>query len=404
MATPLLDQEECQKVLDVHITNDKRHEKTCAELGKPTSWVTRRLKRALELGLKPRTHSPRDNAKYGFSPEHDLTHRIADGYLLKGASTYYNKDGEVGGQWIKSAIDHERQQEIIREAIAGMVENLPPLDPVEAPSHTLDHLMACYPVGDHHLGQLSWGEEAGDNYDLSISERLLSGAMTSLVKSTPSCTRAVIALLGDFMHYDSFVAVTPTNKNMLDADGRFPKMVRGAIRSIRRMVAEALKHHQEVLLIIEVGNHDLSSAIFLMESMSALYESEPRVTVNRSPRHFHYFDFGKCLVGVHHGHGVKMEALPLLMATDMPELWGKTEHRYWWTGHIHHDKGRRFDTQDFAGCRVESFRVLAPTDAWAENKGYRPARDMKAVILHKDYGEVARHTVNPAMLEHATSA
>ena len=49
-------------------------------------------------------------------------------------------------------------------------------------------------------------------------------------------------------------------------------------------------------------------------------------------------------------------------------------------------------------CRVESFRVLAPNDAWAENKGYRPQRDMKAIILHRDFGEVARHIVNPNML------
>ena len=51
-----------------------------------------------------------------------------------------------------------------------------------------------------------------------------------------------------------------------------------------------------------------------------------------------------------------------------------------------------------AGCRVESFRVLGPNDAWAENKGYRPAQDMKAIVLHREFGEVARHIVNPRML------
>ena len=55
--------------------------------------------------------------------------------------------------------------------------------------------------------------------------------------------------------------------------------------------------------------------------------------------------------------------------------------------------------KDFTGCKVESFRILAPKDAWAAEKGYRAQQDMKAIILHKDYGEVARHIVNPEMLK-----
>jgi hypothetical protein len=188
--------------------------------------------------------------------------------------------------------------------------------------------------------------------------------------------------------------VTPTNRNLLDTDGRYPKMVRVAIRCMRYLVEAARRRHGSVHVIVEIGNHDLSSSIFLMECLANLYENEPRVTIDTSPRHFHYFHFGKNLVGTHHGQSVKMEKLPLIMATDQPELWGSTEHRYLWTGHVHHDQAK-----DIEGCRVESFRVLAPQDAWASNKGYRARRDMKAIVLHREYGEVARHIVNPAMLE-----
>tara|TARA_R110000772_G_scaffold180258_1_gene291507 strand:+ start:250 stop:645 length:396 start_codon:yes stop_codon:yes gene_type:complete len=131
-----------------------------------------------------------------------------------------------------------------------------------------------------------------------------------------------------------------------------------------------------------------------MECLHNIYEKEERVSIDRSPRHFHYFSHGSCLVGVHHGHGTKMANLPLIMAADRPEEWGKATHRYWWTGHIHHDS-----VKDHAGCRVESFRILPPADAWAANKGYRAGRDMKAIVLHSEFGEVARHIVNPAMLE-----
>ena len=332
-------------------------------------------------------------AGQGYSPDHDMTHPVPDGFRLKGTTSLYNMEtGEGKLQWVKTEADKERQAEIFREAVKALASDIPRVRPTKGPDKASDNLMACYPVGDHHLGMLAWDEEAGDNYDLSIGERLLFQATEHLVKVTPSCAQASIVFLGDFMHYDSFEAVTPKGRNQLDVDSRYPKMVRAAIRSMRNLIETALRRHWSVHVIVEIGNHDLSSSIFLMECLFNIYENEPRVTVDTTPMHFHYLEFGKCAVGTHHGHGTKMANLPLIMAADRPEMWGRTEYRYWWTGHVHHDQ-----TKDYNGTKVESFRVLAPADAWASQKGYRSARDMKAIVLHREFGEVARHTVNPDM-------
>jgi hypothetical protein len=170
-------------------------------------------------------------------------------------------------------------------------------------------------------------------------------------------------------------------------------MVRAAVRSARYLVQTALKHHETVHVIVERGNHDPSSSIFLMEAMSNVYEDEPRVTIDTSPAKFHYHRFGSCLVGIHHGDTVKMKDLPLLMAHDRAQDWGETDHRFWWTGHVHHDA-----THEYPGVKCESFRVLAAKDAWHSEQGYRSRRDMKAIVLHRKYGEVARHVFNPDML------
>jgi len=362
----------------------------------PRATFQNRIDAAKRYGLVPGTdpasHEAAD-ARQGYAPDHDMTRTVPDGFHVKGVSTLYNGNGEVSAQWVKSDLDKARQEELFREALVAMGEKLPRVKPIPAPKHASETLMACYPVGDHHLGMLSWGEETGEDYDIAIAESLLAKATDHLINSLPSCEQAVIAVLGDFMHYDSFESVTPTSKNQLDADSRFPKMVRAAIRSLRRMIDQALIHHSHVRVIIEIGNHDISSSIFLMECLANIYDQEPRLTVDTSPRHFHYFRFGKNLVGTHHGHGAKMDKLPLIMATDKADEWGQTQYRYWWTGHVHHDQ-----VKDFEGCRVESFRILAPQDAWAANKGYRSGRDMKAIVLHKEYGEVARHIVNPAMV------
>jgi hypothetical protein len=247
-------------------------------------------------------------------------------------------------------------------------------------------------VGDHHFGMLSWDKETGADYDLAIGDRLLRGAFDYLLAATPPCEQAVVAFLGDFMHYDSFKAVTPTSGNLLDADSRFPKMVRTAMRAMRYAIEVTAARHGQVRVIVEIGNHDLASSIFLMEALANIYENDPRITVDTSPMHYHYLEFGRCLVGTHHGHGTKPDKLPQVMAVDRAEAWGRTKHRYFWTGHVHHDA-----TRDHEGCRVESFRILAPADAWTHQKGYRARRDMKAILLHREHGEVARHTVTPDM-------
>lgn len=318
---------------------------------------------------------------------------VEDGYNVKGRSTLYRPDGEVAMEWVKTTRDQERQDEMLREAVQGMVDTLPRLKPSKGPSNGACDLLACYNVSDHHFGMLSWHEETGEDYDLEIAEGLLIGAFDHLVKAAPPCGQALVTLLGDLLHYDSFVPATPQSGNILDADGRYPKMVRAAVRSTRYLIKAALTRHELVHVIVERGNHDPSSSIFMMEALSNIYENEPRVTIDTSPAKFHYYRFGACLIGIHHGDTVKMKDLPLLMAHDRAQDWGETDHRFWWTGHVHHDA-----THEYPGVKCESFRVLAAKDAWHSEKGYRSKRDMKAIVLHKKYGEVARHTFNPEML------
>lgn len=330
----------------------------------------------------------------GYGPDYDLSHKIPDGYRLKGTSTFYNSKGELVAQWVKTQTDHNRLRQFLEEFAASLAEDLPRAAPEPAPEESLEDLLAVYPIGDHHFGLYAWGEEAGGDYDLDIAEDLLTRSMSSLTSCTPKAGTGLVIALGDLFHYDGLEPVTPASKNLLDSDGRYAKMIRTGVRTIRRSIQLALLNHQKVHVIIEPGNHDPSTSVFLAECLRALYEGEARVEVDTSPRNFHYFRFGKNLLGVHHGHGVKLPNLPLIMATDRPEDWGETLHRFWMTGHIHKDTAA-----DYQGVRVESFRVLPPTDAWAENKGYRGHRRMSSIVFHREHGEVARFYISPEMLK-----
>jgi hypothetical protein len=148
-----------------------------------------------------------------------------------------------------------------------------------------------------------------------------------------------------------------------------------------------------VRVICEIGNHDDHSALVLAIALDMFYSREPRVEIDTSPAAYHYHRFGDCLIGVTHGDGPKLERLPAIMAADRAADWGRTKHRYWYTGHVHHQQ-----TKEFPGCIVESFRTLSPRDAWAARAGYRSGRDMNVDVLHRKHGRVTRHTVGVEQL------
>jgi hypothetical protein len=311
---------------------------------------------------------------------------------IKQIATLYDQQGNVTQQWVTERPKEAERERLWREMASELAATMPRAEPLKTPPTQNSDLCAVYPFGDMHIGMLAWHEETGEDYDLKIAEELVTSAIDHLVKASGPCGSALIVFIGDTGHYDSTIAVTPAHKNQLDADSRYPKMIRALIRSIRYTITTTLLNHERVEVIVEIGNHDPYTAVFLAECLYNLYENEPRVIINRSPSHYHYFEFGANLIGTHHGHGAKMEKLPLIMATDKPEAWGRTKHRAWLTGHIHH---KQFS--DFNGCTVESLRILAAPDAYAHQKGYRPIRNMVSIVLHREDGEVARHTVSPRM-------
>ncbi|WP_235582985.1 oxidoreductase [Pseudomonas aeruginosa] len=277
-------------------------------------------------------------ARKGFSPEHDMTHTVPDGYKVKGVSTYYSKDGKPTGQWVKSTIDEDRQRELFESSCKAAVKDLPVVVPKEARGKHVDHLMTVYPIGDPHFGEYIWGDECGRDWDLSIAERIHCQAMAALVDAAPKTERALIINLGDAAHYDSMIAVTPRSGHHLDADSRYAKMVDVLILAMRQVVESALKKHRYVHVVHVIGNHDETGAVWLSRLFAHLYSKEPRVTVETSPSVFSYYRWGKTLIGMHHGHTAKAHVLPGVMATDRAKWHGTRLVLTCWKGKRHEQK------------------------------------------------------------------
>lgn len=331
----------------------------------------------------------------GWSPEHDMTHLVPDGFRLRGTSSLY-KEGVAAPvlQWVKSSIDHERQRELMQAAIEAMGEDLPRMAFTPAPAACNSDLLNCYVVTDYHLGLLSWHEETGADYDLSIAEQQLVAWFAAAIRMAPDAEIGVFAQLGDYLHWDGLDAVTPASKHLLDADTRFQKLVRVAIRVTRRVVEMLLTKHQRVHVLMAEGNHDTASSIWLREWFSAIYENEPRITVDRSPDPYYCVEHGQTSLFFHHGHKKKPAAVSDVFVAKFRDVFGRTQHSYAHLGHLHH-----VDIKENNLMIVEQHRTLAAPDAYASRGGWISGRDAKVITYHKLYGEVGRLTINSDMLK-----
>lgn len=336
----------------------------------------------------------RKAARFGYAPDHDFTRPVPEGYVAKGVSTYYNAEGKPAGQWVKASLSHQALVEAMKEAIDGFKDEILPSSLIAAPQACEEHLCNLYTFTDYHLGMLAWHKEGGSDWSIAIAEKTILAALAQMIDQSPKAHTAVVNIQGDFLHTDGKTPVTPASKHVLDADSRFPKIRRSAIRIIRSLVAISLSRHQEVRLIIAEGNHDEESAGWLSDLFAVHYEEDPRVTVNDSVLPFYVLEWGSTMLGIHHGHKVKNESLPLLFAAQFPQEWGRTTRREIHCGHRHHR-----DEKEYNGVTVVQHPTLAARDAYAARGGWIADRAAWAITYHKKYGAVGRVMITTEMLE-----
>jgi hypothetical protein len=91
------------------------------------------------------------------------------------------------------------------------------------------------------------------------------------------------------------------------------------------------------------------------------------------------------MLAAHHGHGGKPDRLVHFLADEYAPMWGRTIHRFLWTGHLHHMKA-----QDIGGVQHEQLRAISARDAYSISKAYTGRAQLQAITLHRLDGEVQR--------------
>ena len=309
---------------------------------------------------------------------------------INSTSTLYDKDGNVIQKWVKTNVEKTNDVLIYyKEFCKEYSKKLPRYKSEKYTLRNVEKKLVVYPIADLHLGMLAWEKETGNNYNTKIATKMVLNIVKKIIDRSPSCEECLICNLGDFLHVDNQVKQTERSGNVLDVDGRYAKILNVGIKLMRYMIEYCLQKHKKVTVVNCIGNHDDLGSLWLSSALSNIYENEKRIKIVNSPTQRHYYKYGNTLIGLTHGSDVKQKDLPIVMATEKKEDWGRTKYHYFYTGHVHKDT-----VMEIGDCKIESFRALCSKDAWSISKGYLSGRDIKIIFIDSKNGETERLTFN----------
>lgn len=268
----------------------------------------------------------------------------------------------------------------IRDAMDGVS-----VAPVIAPPADSDgDLLTVYPLFDVHVGMRSHATETGEEYTTGLAGQRVVDGVAQCVSAAPASHHAVVLVGGDFLHHNDATNMTKSG-HILDVDTRIDQTIEVAIAALAAAVETAAAKHASVSVAVIPGNHDRDAYLAVMFAMRERYRDNPRIDVQRTPGEFYVQEFGLCLFAAHHGDKARSERLVMSLASEYPEMWGRTRHRFYFTGHLHHQS-----TKDVGGVLMEQFRAITPRDAYSAAHAYGSPSQMQAITYHRQRGEISR--------------
>lgn len=389
---PLANEEQKSFIVELRKTGDNLSQAE-RNLGRAKDVIGRSLRRLIRLA-----------EGRGLSPDHGLTDLMPPGFNVERLSMLRRQpNGDpywAIGKRHKDTDPREHAKRLSEDLRAEFESGIGLYPATAAPTHCITDLIADYRFGDPHFGMYGEAEYNSGEYTTDTATKLTRGAIDLLVQQTPSASVAHLTWIGDNTHANDYKHETPQSHNRLDMDPRgHGHALMAACRAAAYSIRALLTKHEIVVVNILEGNHDPDAAHALNLMLAMLFENEPRAVFTLTRPLFRHYEYGKVMLSYHHGDKVKKDAMPLLMATDEPEMWGRTKHREVVTGHIHHET-----VKEVMGVRVVSLSTLGGQDAYHYSKGYRSLSATTAAIYHREYGELSTVRVSAAMINDLTTA
>ena len=304
---------------------------------------------------------------------------VKSGWIKNEHSSLYFRNPNFDG-----ALD--KQSKFQEDLIKSLKEHTPKYETIKRVKCKEGHLLVIDPA-DVHIGKLCSTFETGEDYDSQKAvQRVLEGVDGILNKSNGFNIDKINIILGnDILHIDN-PNNTTTSGTRQDVSGMFYDNFLMA-KKLYVDVIEKLINIADVHCTFNPSNHDYMSGWLLAEIIQTHFKDCKNITFDCSINHRKYFTYGNSLIGTTHGDGAKQVDLGSLMSVEAKQEWANSEHRYFYTHHIHHKTSK-----DYINVCVESLRSPSPADSWHHRNGYVNQPAIEGFIHSKTKGQIARLT------------
>lgn len=287
------------------------------------------------------------------------------------------------------------------EALIDRMATRAPVYPVPRTFTPADEdLLLEVNISDAHVGALAWGPEAGEDYDSSIAAQDWRSAVADIVAlaSQWRVARIVLPTGNDLFHSDQAPdgkGGATTKGTLQDVDSRWPKMLETGTELVIDTV-DQLRVIAPVDVRMVMGNHAMRSEFQLGQVLNAWYRADDRVTVTNPYGVLQAYEWGDVFLAFAHGHAINPDDLPMAMAQQFPEVWGRTRWREAHIGHRHAAKARTHmlrvaksdELSEPHGVRVVTIPGMTATDAYHAGRLLRHLRCAEARLWSKRRGLV----------------
>lgn len=288
---------------------------------------------------------------------------------------------------IKRDAESFRRLDLLAQRLGARFAEMPPAPVMEqiAMKETDDEYSVVISPTDFHWGKYA-PEYSGDAYNRDVAKQRLWETTKYLISQLDKRGRPEViylALGGDGLHIDN-QGRTTTRGTLQDCDGTPEELAWTWVMMCRDYV-HLLRQVAPIKLFVIPGNHDYYTATLLRAAMAGWFDSVEGVEVMNTMSSRQYVVYGDNLITFLHGDTGKVKDWPAIIAGEAPELWGRTKHRFIFTGHLHTER----ELPTFGNVTVYRMPSLAGTDAWHHRHGYKSRKGLIAYVLSKRLGVVA---------------
>jgi len=143
---------------------------------------------------------------------------------------------------------------------------------------------------------------------------------------------------------------------------------RQSFRGYWHLVTKAIEYLAQfapVDVVVVQGNHDFERMFYVGEVLDALYHNNKNITIDNGLDSRKYYEYGINMIMFTHGDKEKSAELPLLIATEQPEMWSRAKVREIHCGHKHKEM-----LNEYMGTKVRFIPSICANDNWHKTQGY----------------------------------